>query len=493
MDTATDMRIKIALSRVCLALLACGYSVAGVAADVNVEALVSAEAIHSDNVNRSADKESGQVFIIGAGLNSTITGNDGELALDYLAQQAIYSYDSDKNQLYHELDFNSRKGLGNSGVSAVLDAGMTTLPNDFSSNPLSDVVSGDLVQQSNVDAGLEFESNPRGWLDVRASARAGLNYYDDERSGDSQRYSGNLSVNNGSKAKTWFWDLSSNYVYREARDSDQATESVKYKGELGLQQIRGWSPFVRGVGESYFQGVQANNDLGEQESWGPAVRYYPSRNSYLELSYNFTRDDNDNDDYVGAALSWAPTSRTTLYAEYGQRFFGDAYEFLFQHRKRRLTTSISYNEEPVSFDREFFTDGDDITQLSLRRSLSASVSLALKRTTYTFSGRHVRQKRLSGDQINSENINYGVGLSISHQLTRDWTARVGADYDRYELENQTVEQQDDDYYRFNIGFDQRIAEELFLVYSYAFSDRASNVSSSEYQENRLSVQLRKNF
>jgi uncharacterized protein (PEP-CTERM system associated) len=56
----------------------------------------------------------------------------------------------------------------------------------------------------------------------------------------------------------------------------------------------------------------------------------------------------------GIGFEWAPTSRTSLTALAGQRFYGDTYLLDFRHRTRLTAWSLSYNEDITTTRSLFF-------------------------------------------------------------------------------------------------------------------------------------------
>ncbi|MGY5450720.1 TIGR03016 family PEP-CTERM system-associated outer membrane protein [Agarivorans sp. MS3-6] len=487
------MRKNAAPSVVLALAIAMGLSASVYAADVQFRPEIGAELVYTDNAGLTEESpESGEIGILSAGVVSEITGKDGQVSLDYRARQTYHSYDANKNKLYHELDFTADKKLGGSGFSIDAVAAVDILPAEFSSNAITDVISGDLIQGSEIGVGLNYQSNRRKWIDLNARAAASLYRYEDDR-GNNNDFDGSLVFKNGQKVNTVFWLVDSDYIRREARGNSQETENIKYKGEFGLQQRSGFSPFIRYYAESYLQGVSSSSKVGESESWGPAIRYFRSRLSYLELSYNFSLDKDKNDDYLGAAVNLEPNRRTKLFFEYSKRFYGDAYEFTFTHQKRRINTDISYIEEPTSFDRRFFVEGDTVEEQKLDKTLRWTTALDLRRSGIDFELRHQTRASLRDETDFVKDTTYGGGIGIDHKLSRKLVIAFAFDYDHYTFDRLTGTDQVDKYSRYDLSLEQDLIEGFFLTYRYQFTHRSSNFVDRSYDENRVSINATKQF
>ncbi|WP_432460882.1 hypothetical protein [Agarivorans sp. QJM3NY_25] len=490
-DMAMDTRKNKALSIVVALIVGLSMSVS--AADFSFLPKLSAELVYTDNVGLTEDAtRSGQIGVFTAGLESEFIGHDGRLTLDYQAEQIYNSDDSDKNKLYHDLIFMAEKKIRNTGVTVGLVSKMYIMPAKVNDNAITDVVTGDLIQGSSHELSLGYKSNPRKWIDLNTAVFSTFNRYEDDR-GNNNDLEGALLFKNGQKVKNVTWLVESAYSKREARANSAATETLKYKIELGLPPRSGFSPFLRYYAESYLEGVNASSTVGESESWGPALRYFRTQLSYLEVSYNFSLEREKNDDYIGAALNLQPNRRTKLLFEYGQRFYGDAYSFTFSHERRRIKTDISYIEEPTSFDRRFFVEGDILAEQKLNKTLRWNSALDLHRSGIDFEIRH--QDRTSLTELTDfiQDKTYGVGLGLDHKLTRQLRAAFKVDYDYYRFERISKGKQVDKYSRYNLSLTQDLIEGFSLIYRYQFTRRSSSIEGRDYNENRVSINATKQF
>lgn len=117
---------------------------------------------------------------------------------------------------------------------------------------------------------------------------------------------------------------------------------------------------VTGYSESYEFRSQGDFIQNEREfdSVGAGLTYRVSDDRYIALTANTANSsnpDNDGDVYPGVDISWAFTNRTSLQANFGQRFFGNSANVRLQHATRKIRTILSYSEQVRNFS-QFIND-----------------------------------------------------------------------------------------------------------------------------------------
>ncbi|RKF14402.1 TIGR03016 family PEP-CTERM system-associated outer membrane protein [Alginatibacterium sediminis] len=460
------------------------------AAEVEFSPQVNAEAVYTDNALLDNDnKQGGEIGIISAGVLSSVTGNDGEATFNYLARQTYFSYDSSQNQLFHDLDFQFDKGLGNSGFRLDGDARIDVQPANIAENALTDLISGDLIQSSTYGLGLRYGSNPGKLVEVSGGIETRLTSFEDDRgNNDSQRL--DLRLANGSAEKKYFWLIDGEANRRESTNSGSDTYDAQYRLEFGLQQINGFSPFLKYNGESATEDRSSSQRSAEFESWGPGLRYYYDQNTYLEMSYNFSLDRSVNDDYIGAAINLEPTARTRLFFEYSKRFFGDSYAFSFRHNIRRLTTEISYDEKPTSYDRRYTLDDVPIEELRLAKTLRWQTDLNLRRGSANLILLDTETSSFIGGSGSNDHFQ-SLGLGYLYPLSRKLDASFDVSWDR-RVYKRTAQTTNDRYNRWGVSLSQRFAHEVVVRYRYNLNFRSSDYKA-DYTENRISIDINKAF
>ncbi len=433
----------------------------------------------SDNINTSSsDERSGMVSTLSAGANSNINGNDGNLSFNYDVYQTIHSIDSDRNQLFNELSLAADKNLYRDNIRFNIGASITNVARFREEDANSDIITGDTIETRNVDVGLSYKSNPSGLFDIYAGINGGLTSNEDSI-GDLYNYSSDLVFKNGSSVKKIFWLTDYSFNQNISRNTDDEYYDFTLVQEVGLQRINNISPLIRVYYEGY---TDDESNLVESGSWGPTLRYYWHNRSYIELAYDFSFDDNDEDFWRGH-LMLNPTPRTLFEFDYTKRFYGDAYSLLFTHTSKKMTNTIEYSEELVGFDREFFVVGENIEEYKLVKGLTVSSTLNLKRTSFTLKARVADRKLVSdlnGNGLGSSE-SYGTSLNVSHRLSEDTSLSGGVQYDKDKFDSSSGA----NYYRnYDLSFNNQLSQYL----SYDFSLNRSNTSI--YSENRANFMMR---
>ena len=110
------------------------------------------------------------------------------------------------------------------------------------------------------------------------------------------------------------------------------------------------------TGNSETNEYRGSETLGSRElsfdSAGVGLSYYLSRGRFIDITYNeSTRDSEDKEEFLGVNLVWQFSARTSVTANYGRRFYGKSGNFAFTHNRKRLRTTIGYNESVSSYTR----------------------------------------------------------------------------------------------------------------------------------------------
>ncbi|MGF1692184.1 TIGR03016 family PEP-CTERM system-associated outer membrane protein [Photobacterium kagoshimensis] len=465
-------------------------SMSGYSADVTFTPSVEAGLVFTDNVDREPEQIQSVIATLGAGLKADVVGAEGYFNFDYQIRQLLYSDDNERDDLYNNLDFVAEKGLFHSGFFVDANASIQNVARSLDEDAAADIFSGNTVENQRGEIGFGYRSNPLSQIDLESriftrASRSG------DRLGDYNGYGASVSFANGQSIKDVFWQIDASYDYKKAREDELGdTRYTALSETLGLQTIHGFSPLLR----LNYENLEGTTNLNSRKtvSWGPGIRYFWHKRSYAELSYNFSEDD-INPDFWAGSVNFNPTPRTRLYLEYGKRFFGDAYELLFSHRNRRVTNTISYTEEPVSFDRTNFTVGDRPEDITLVRLLDWTSTLDLRRSQYSLSVFGRQEEALTVFSENQEERSYGTRVSASHNLTRRFKVNGAYEYAKYDFERIAGANQNDDYHTLDIGGSYQHFEKLTSSFGYRYSSRQSSSSIYEYDENRLYYDVRMSF
>ena len=457
------------------------------AAEVTIESSLVAGAIYSDNVNHSQSEEVSTVITsLSAAVKANVKGNDGNLSLNYIGTQALYSHDSSRNTLFHNLSLKADKKLNQTGFSAMTQALISHRPKSARRDANDDPLVGDTITQRELVAGMSYDNSERGFIGVSARAKARLNDLSDDV-GNSLQYTGALRLENGTRVKSYFWVADYNVTQTESRSNDRVNESHKLDGELGLAEWSGFVPFVNYYGEQYRQqGGDVDDKSDELVRVGPGVRYFFDQKSYAEVTYNFIAKGNQ-DNYLGSVVNLQPSRRTKINFEYSRRFFGESYAFSLSHKNKRWTNVINYTEEPESFNRDFYDDNNLIEDFALRRSLNWTTTRAMRRGSFSFKLLGEQNERTESSQGFSQDSNKkSSSISYSHKLTRDLTLSTSLAYQQFLFDQPDgSESQTDHYSNINFELRQSIKNELMIRVGTRISTRTSTNDSYGYDENRL--------
>lgn len=446
---------------------------------------------------------------------------------------AFYSHDHDLDSDYHELDSDFALKLGERGLSLLGSASIKNQTRNSARNALADIVSADTVQIANYNAGIGYNIE-NGDFVIDSSLLFSEQDSEDDI-GNQKGYTADVALRNGTSARHIFWDGFGEYQERENDNQD----SLFYRGDFKLGFITAWNinPFVRYYDEDNKGSLSTGGSSLAMNSYGAGIRWFLSERLAIDLSYNKPIG-NDVDlegkpleEYVDAAINWQPTLRTKLQANYSQRFFGDSYGLNFTHRNRRLTNTISYQEEVQSFTRQnynvieegafwcpnseeldltncYLQDNQNINLddyqlirltslelveddvLSLNKNVNWQSELTLPRTTFTV--------QIAGNE--RENLETRVvdeSVRLAFNATRTLSPRSDLSFDASFNENlygkETDNERHDIYRKVSLGYARKLNNELSIDIQVQHLNRSSDQEDFNYKEERVVFKITKDF
>lgn len=490
MDTAMVRRVEINRSYLIAFVLFTNVSFAADNATITtITPRVEAGVTYTDNVDlTSSNEKSSEITSLIAGLDITSNGNDGNVLFDYSMEQLYYSHNSDKDGLYHELNLEADKGLFDQNrFRGDVSASISNIASDITDNASNDITTGNTIENRQFSVGLSYQSNPAGPVDMDARIEGSIDDYQDNI-GNNKSYSGSLYVAQGQLIKRYFW--TTDYSYQKTLDQNGAndTESIELDQELGLQPFNKWSPYLHLYYEDY--SGQTRDDSADSSSWGPGVKYYLDRRSYFSIGYEFALDSNNSDHWRGAVVL-EPSDKTHLQFEYTQRFYGDAYDFSLIHSNRRWTNTISYTEEVTNNDRNFYVAGNRIEDLSISKQLAWNSALKLRRTDVNLDISADNQEAISTLSNDTMTDIYSVELTVAHNLSRKTTITPSFLYEYYEFQSGGDVYQTDYYRTFGLELQHDFSQDFTASLEFTYKNRSSTNTDSEYKENRVYLNVRK--
>jgi len=482
---------------------------------------------YTNNVELTPDNhQSSVVSQLIAGVNGEFTSREMYLAFSGTETYAAYSHNSDLNDDFQTANIEGAISLWPSGPKFIASSSLTNVSQNTANNSLADLVSGDTIQRSSHKAGLQYE-----FANSNYSFDSGVIYNlteTEDSIGESKGYTANISTKNGNAARHVFWQLRGEYSDRE----NKTASGKKYSLEAGVGVITSLklNPFLRYYDEDISGNVIGANQATTR-SWGPAIRWLASEHLYLDVSYNYVDDKETSDDYIAANINWQPSQRTSLEAGYSQRFFGDSYNLDLQHKTKRLTNKISYDEKIEVFDRDSYEQVDvgifwcpvDITitnitqcfaqseqpegeyqlstfftlvpvennEFSLNKRLLWNSKLQLSRTSFTFNSSATRRESIASKRIDDT-------LSASFTIDRKISGRSNltflAKYDHRVFNKDNPDNGQEDHYRtFSATYTKNLASSLSTHFTIQHVNRDSNIDRYSYDEVRAYINITKDF
>ncbi|TKB46620.1 TIGR03016 family PEP-CTERM system-associated outer membrane protein [Thalassotalea mangrovi] len=533
-DTIIRLFNKISVLAICTVL-----TFSSQAEPWNLTPRVSVEEVVTDNVELSpTDETISFVTLISPGINAQYVSGGALADIDYEFIQVLYSHDLGERDNFNQMEAMGRIELWPEGMAAFATYSIDNVAENSARNALADLVAGNTVQFQRFRAGLEYNVTSSS---VTTSAQLAYLYDTAQDAiGDREGYSGFFNTRSGNAARNIFWDASGQIL-----DTSNNRRSGQYwNADIVIGWITGFklNPFVRFYDEDT-EGNLLDTQIQGTSSFGFGIRWQIIDSLDVDLAWNQVDEDSANqpdvdflappEDYISGAINWQPSARTLLRAKFFQRFYGDAYQASFRHRMRKLTTTLAYNEAIELFDRYNFVDqqlevwclgltpGDfsscivgpnesfDLTgytfvgfasdvglrqseTYSLNKTLNFSTSLALKRTTYHLGIRKTKRTELEfGDDDIYEYFNIGASREVTRNATVDASfSYIKNDFDR---DFDEAEAQIDHYRIWAAEWNEELNSTLTLTIYGQHLNRNSNRFLLNYNENRIGIELVKEF
>ena len=528
MDMAQIPKRKLSLLALCLA----SYPLNIFAGEWQFIPSVSLTETYTDNVELSHNnKQSSFVNQARATLQSYYRSPHLEFDINASSILATFSHDHDLDDDFKSLSANTKYNLWQGGPALIGRASIQNQARSSAQNSLADIISRDTVETSSYSAGVEYGVNNSEFslvssaLFTTSSADDSIGEYD----GTLASISAQSNVTNND----FLWQINANYEKRENNSQDGT--SHRAKALVGYALTNKVSPFIQ-IYDEDSSGSISGTRVTSSQSWGPGLRVKLSSHLYFDAAYNYVDDKKLSDDYVSGTIIWEPSSRTQLFMEISQRFYGDSYKFNFKHRTKRLTNTISYDEQIQAFDRNSFEqvlvgvylcpiqpineldintcflEGNssiDITgfqpiplfdqrliegsEFSLTKSLDWQSELNLSRTSFVLTAQNTERESLTTGRKDDA---FSASFAVTRRFNSKSDLNLKASFQRQKLNtNTTVALADqNDYYRSIVAsFNQKLARTLTASYSLQYLTRDSSQLNRTYNESRAVFTIRKDF
>lgn len=492
---------------------------------------ISTNETYTDNVKLNKNNPiSSYVNQTTLGIDSTFKSRKFEFSLQNENIYASYSHDHSIDKGFRTLTTKARYNLWTSGPAIIGSVTIANRSRNAANNGLADLVSGNTVETRTYQTGIEYNLTNSHYKLASSLLYNKLNAGDSI--GNRHGYAAVIKANNGTVSHLLLWQFNGRYV--EQKNNGFSGRIRNIEALAGVITPVYFSPFIRWFNEDSTGNIAGNQNLGTS-SWGPGVRWRLSSHFYVDLSYNYVADKSKSSNYVATAINWQPSSRTTLEASYNKRFFGNSYHLKFEHKIRRLTNNISYDEKVQAFDRNSYKRvnlgnfwcpiGADIStdvtscfvrdqsnidvnnyrlvsifdqvlvpgnEFSLNKTLSWRTTLTLARTIFSFRANSLKRESLTTNRVEKS---FNSSVSASRKISGKSDLKLTFNFRRQQFDTSNIDGvgQSDYYKILTTTYTRKLSKKLSSNFSVQYLHRHSSVNALTYNETRAIITVKKEF
>lgn len=319
-------------------------SAPALAADWRFNPTLTLRETYSDNIRLAptGNEKSSFVTEVMPGFSLSGIGRRSQFQATYQARGVTYSNDAGASNLQNYLNARGTAQL----VDDLLFVDGTAAINNLSTSPYGPQALDSSYSLNNRSEIRTYSISPYVRQRYGSLAQAEARYTHQGLSSDTAGFSNyssdllNLVVNSGDAFRLVGWDVMasrrhSSYNSLSSVDNDYLNGVVRYRltDQFSLTGSAGYERYT----------YQSINDGPKGASWS-----------------------------VG--FDWKPSSRTSLTASAGQRFYGNAYSLNGVHRSRYTTWNVSYNEDITTTQQQLVDSGSISTTAFLDQVFSATIA-----------------------------------------------------------------------------------------------------------------------
>jgi len=345
-------------------------------------------------------------------------------------------------------------------------------------------------------------------------------------------FSSSILLKNTNQQKKSYWNLSANQDQIKEDKASNFEQQVfrQYNASMGINFVEDYWLFLQYSEQDNELGASSSGNI-ESSSYGLGLRWFPSNNIDLKISYNKSLDD-INDDFASIELTIKPSNRTQLYLTTGKRFYGDYYDMLFKYRLKRFSATLSYHEEISSYnislfnstpagslicpsdsnfnpndcyfssslnpilepDQQFFNFNAISSEESQRTTLDKRLS-----STITYTKRRVNlvanfTRSIKSDlETQNERHDSTIIITAGYRLNKRSNISLTLSYlDSTSDKNQPSQSKTKDT-TLSVSYTRKLAKDAVGFISFSRSHRNASGSLNSYDENRILISLNKEF
>jgi len=531
-----------------------GYSIAPAAGELDINPSISASLIRSQNNSITFEENDASILSLKPSVSSSYKSKYwvGSLSVDHNQIQSDTTNGSQNNG-FTNYQYSSNIFLIEDILSISLAGGQSYRSILASQYFVNDPFLGadDLSKTRNNVANLLFTIPARKYFGLNVNA--GLSKVKSDRSTDADPVndisagSGNeldnenkslqISFYQGREFSQLSWNITSSYQNTVRTDRNDLT-SRSMRGDIGLGLFSNVSLVLTGqseendlVNNAAFSGRDGNYD-----SYGAGFSWDSSASRSFRVTYNQSDRSatNEKEKFVAFDLNWRFTSRTSVQASIGKRFFGDSGTFALTHNTKHLRTQIGYNETVTTFSRLIANPEDQgvfvcpensssfgdcilppnlsdelqpgeqssnllgqIPEINeeaiLRKSLIASFGISGKRTTSALSFRHINTEYL--ESIRDQNTDV-ISLNNSYKASNRTSFNLSLSYASTDEESSGIKTET---ISSSVGISRQLGRKMSANLDFRYLDRSStnvnldsdfiNLRNSDLTDRRLTLEF----
>ena len=438
---------------------------------MEVDLTVGSDLIYSDNINLSKNKDDGFVNTLSFGASV----NETDLIFAYDLYRTLH-YNHDKNNdFFQELNFDYNKNLHKKKINISTNAVITNVSTSFNDFVGNDFISDKTVETRTLNGDISYRNNLGDFFTLKSNLSGTLVSNEDNIG---NFHTVGAGINLASKGSHLLWLTDYNY----SRTFYNGVSTIA--SQHNLQQRLGYDLTERFnlSAAFYYDAVEQSDAVGRtsQFSWGPLLHYKLKNQSYLELGYQFTAND---EDFWNGAFVLNPTKRTQFAFDFTRRFYGDAYNFSLSHKLDKFTNLIRYSEEITNFDREFFIDGAAVNSFQLEKGWTYESSIQLNRTSFSITLRSLTREPLALDEVQEIEV-LDSNINVDYRLTEKIVLNTNVDFRKNKTRYRAKSVGSDLYRRYGLSVAYTLSKHFETSVAYQY------VNSTLYSENRGIFELR---
>ena len=519
------MNFKFVTLASCLLL---GYSIQPVAGELDINPSISASLIRSQNNSVRFEESDASILSIKPSLSTSYNSKYwvGSLSVDHSQIQSDTTNGSQGNS-FTNYQYSSDIFLIEDILSVRLAGGQSYRSILASQYFVNDPFLGgdDLSKTQNNAANLLFNIAPRKYFGLNVNA--GLSKVKSDRSSDidpvndisagleneldNENKSLQMSFYQGREFSQLSWNITASHQNTVRTDRNDLTSRLM-RGDIGLGLFSNVRLVLTGQSEEndLVNNAIFSNQDGNYDSYGAGLSWDSGTSRSFRVTYNRANRSatNEKENFVAIDLNWRFTSRTSVQASIGKRFFGDSGNFSLTHNTKHLRTQIGYTETVTTFSR-LITNPEDqgvfvcpenassfgdcilppnlsnelqpgeessnllvqIPEISeeaiLRKSLNARFGLSGKRTTSALNFRHTNTESL--ESIKNQNTDV-ISLNNSFKANNRTSFNLSLSYASTDEESTGIKTET---ISSSFGISRQLGQKMSANLDFRYLDRSS--------------------